>query len=91
MDTFRSFSDSRTVGSESELYRILSRASEALEINSLKKTVAVSIFVRQNYLVYDISLTLFVGVNGVDNEREKLRYFSLELKCLGHCCAVFCW
>jgi hypothetical protein len=39
IEILRSFSESNTDGSESEVYLILSRASEALEINSLRKTV----------------------------------------------------
>jgi len=86
MEILRSFSESRTDGSERELYRILSRASEALEINSRRKTaVSLALYVVRFKILMTSKHTLFVRIDGVNDEREKLRNFSLELECLGHC------
>jgi len=85
MEILRSFSESRTDASERELYRILSRASEALEINSRRKTAVPLVFVCSiSKTMVTPEHTLLVRVDGVNDEREKLRDFSLELECLNH-------
>ena len=82
MEILRSFSESSTHGSDRELYLILSRASEALEINSRKKTVAqlACILSVETYTI----LTLFIRINCVDDKGEELRNLSLELERLSH-------
>lgn len=79
MEILRSFSLSSTDGSDRELYLILSSASEALEINSRRKTViqlALQILNAETNMIR----TLFIRVNCINDKGEELRNFSLELE-----------